>query len=138
MLGPRRVAYLDLTGSGAETVAHLRDDGRITVMFCSFDARPMVLRLHGRGRVVTPTDAEWAEFAPLFPEIPGERAAVVIDVERIADSCGFGVPLYECRGDRSTLVEFGRKLGPDGLADYRRRFNSRSIDGLPALKPADD
>lgn len=135
VLGPRRVAYLELTGSGVETIAHLRDNGRMTVMFCSFDARPVVLRLHGRGRVVEPTDADWAELSPHFPDLPGARAVIVLDVDRVSDSCGLGVPIYEHRGDRSGLIDFAHKSGPDGLADYRRRKNAASIDGLPGLSP---
>lgn len=112
VLGPRRVAYLDLTGSGVETIANLRQNGRMVVMFCSFDARPVVLRLHGKGRVVEPTDAEWAELSPLFRTSP-VRAVIVLEIDRVSDSCGLGVPIYECRGERSGLVDFAQKNGPE-------------------------
>src|ERR1700677_3502314 len=85
ILGPKSVAYLDLTGSGIETVAHLRENGRITIMFCAFEGRPLIVRLHGRGRVVEPGDGEWNGLIAHFPEYPGARSVVVMDVERIAD-----------------------------------------------------
>src|SRR6478752_5425325 len=88
ILDPHTVAYLDLTGSGIETVAHLRQNGRITILFCAFEGRPLVLRLHGRGRTVEPGDSEWGELVALFPDYPGARTVIVVDVERIADSCG--------------------------------------------------
>jgi len=135
VLGPHSVAYLDLTGSGVETIAHLRDDGRLTILFCAFEGRPRIVRLHGRGRVVTPEDEEWGTLASRFPEVPGARAVIAMDVERISESCGFSIPLYEYRGERTQLVDFARKQGPEGLIDYRSRKNRRSIDGLPALAP---
>src|SRR3954463_8554191 len=103
ILGPNTVAYLDLTGSGIETVAHLRQNGRITLMFCAFEGRPLVVRLYGKGHVVEPGDGEWAEMITRFPEYPGVRSVVVVDVERSADSCGWAVPLYEYEGERSQL-----------------------------------
>jgi hypothetical protein len=129
------VAYLDLTGSGAETVAHVRENGRITVMFCAFTGPPLVLRLHGRGRVLTPSDADWDLFAARFPGRPGARAIVVVDVERVSTSCGYGVPFMTPQGERPTLDQFAENKGPDGLADYHREKNAVSIDGLPALDP---
>src|SRR4051795_5500756 len=98
ILGPRTVAYLDLTGSGIETVAHLRENGRLTILFCAFEGRPKILRLYGRGRAVEPGDPEWDALIGRFPPYPGTRSVVVVDVARIADSCGFAVPLYEYRG----------------------------------------
>src|SRR5579883_815601 len=103
VLGPRTVAYLDLTGSGVETIAHLRENGRLTVMFCAFEGRPRILRLSGRGRAVEPGDPEWATVAAEFPAAAGARSVVVLDVDRIADSCGFGVPRFEFAGDRPQL-----------------------------------
>lgn len=126
------VAYLDITASGAETIAHLRDNGRITVMFCAFDGPPNIVRLHGRGRFVTIHDDEFAAWAPRFSELRGARAIIVVDVERVSDSCGFGVPLMEHTGERDLLPQFADRKGADGLADYRRDRNSRSIDDLPA------
>ena len=117
ILGPKSVAYLDLTGSGIETVAHLRQNGRITILFCAFEGRPLILRLHGKGRVVEPGDAEWDELIAEFPEYPGVRSVIVVDVERIADSCGFAVPLYEYQGERSQLIAYAEKKGPEAMQE---------------------
>src|SRR3954447_16104102 len=134
ILGPRSVAYLDLTGSGIETVAHLRQNGRITIMFCSFEGRPLIVRLHGRGRVVEPGDGEWDDLIGGFPEYPGARSVVVMDVERVADSCGFAVPLYEYKGERSQLIDHANRKGPVGLEEYKARKNRSSIDGMAGLR----
>ena len=127
----RRVAYLDLTGSGNETAAHLGENGRMTVMFCSFSEQPMILRIYGRGRVVRPGDGEWAELRPRFPELPGERQIVVLELESAQTSCGFAVPVYELKGERRALVEWTLAKGDEGLREYRREKNRVSIDGLP-------
>jgi hypothetical protein len=132
VLSPRRVAYLDLTGSGNEAAAHLRENGRVTVMFCAFAGPPRILRLYGRGRSVLPENAEWPALRERFGALPGARQVVVIDVERVQTSCGFGVPLMEHVGPRDTLVRWASSKGPDALAEYRRRNNVTSIDGLPA------
>ena len=137
ILGPNSVAYLDLTGSGIETVAHLRQNGRITIMFCAFEGRPRILRLHGQGRVVEPDDPEWDGLIARFPEYPGARSVVVMEVERIADSCGFAVPLYEYRGERSQLIDYARNKGPEGLERYRAQKNRASIDGIAGLGSAE-
>ena len=137
VLGPTTVAYLDLTGSGVETVAHLRENGRLTVMFCAFEGRPRILRLYGRGRAVEPGDAGWAELAARFPELPGVRSVVVLEVERVADSCGYAVPRYEFAGDRPQLTEWCQKKSETGLRDYRAKKNRASIDGLPGLPSAE-
>jgi hypothetical protein len=134
ILGPKAVAYLDLTGSGIETVAHLRQNGRITIMFCAFEGRPLILRLYGRGRVVEPGDPDWDGLIARFPEYPGARSVVVVDVERIADSCGFAVPLYEYRGERSQLIDYARRKGPEGLERYKAQKNRVSIDGIAGLR----
>jgi predicted pyridoxine 5'-phosphate oxidase superfamily flavin-nucleotide-binding protein len=127
------VAYLDITASGAETIAHLRENGRITVMFCSFERSPDVVRLHGRGRVVTIYDDEYAAWADRFSDTRGARAVVVVDVERVSSSCGYGVPLMGYVGERGYLAEHAERRGPDGLVEYRRAKNRTSIDGLPAF-----
>jgi len=136
------VAYLDLTASGAETVAHLREpgNGRITLMFCSFDRSPDVVRLHGRGRVVSLYDDDFAGWAARFEETRGARAVVVVDVQRVSDSCGYGVPLMEHVGERHLLPEHMERKGAAGRREYRRRKNLTSIDGLPAFDddPAPD
>ena len=128
----RRVAYLDLTGSGNETAAHLAENGRMTFMFCSFSAQPLILRIYGRGRVVLPGDEEWASLRPLFPVLPGERQIVLLEVESAQTSCGFAVPVYELKEERQRLVEWTLSKGEDGIRDYRREKNQVSIDGLPA------
>ena len=132
VLGERRVAYLDLTGSGNETSAHVGENGRITVMFCAFSGPPKIVRLYGRGRAVLPDEALWDELAPRFPELPGVRQIIVIDVDRVQTSCGFGVPLLDEGTDREALVRWARSKGEDDLEIYRAEKNARSIDGLPA------
>lgn len=131
--GSHRVAYLDLTASGAETIAHLRENGRITVMACAFEGRPTIVRLHGRGRVVSTEDPEIAEWLPRFPEHPGVRAVIVVDVDRVSDSCGFAVPVMEYLGERDVLDRANDRKGDDELVAYRARKNATSIDGLPAV-----
>lgn len=133
ILGPRSVGYLDLTGSGIETVAHLRENGRITVMFCAFEGTPRILRLYGRGRAVLPQDGAWPELYPRFPHLAGVRSIVTVEVERIADSCGFGVPLYSLAGQRSQLTEWAERKGSTTLALYRSEKNRASIDGIAGL-----
>ena len=127
------VAYLDITASGAETIAHLRENGRITLMFCAFDGPPNVVRLHGRGRVVTVYDPEYATWAGRFSETRGARAVIVVDVERVSDSCGYGVPMMEYVGERDLLPGHMERKGTDGVVTYRRAKNLTSIDGLPAF-----
>ena len=134
VLGPNRVAWLDLTGSGVETIAHLRADGRITLMFCAFDGLPEILRLYGRGEVREPGDAEYDELRLRFPDLPGERAIVDVSVSRIADSCGFGVPRMDLVGPRDRLLTSAERKGPEKMAEYRALKNTRSIDGLPGLE----
>ncbi len=134
ILGPRRVAYLDLVGSGAETAAHLRENGRITLMFCAFEGPPKILRLYGRGEVVEPRDAAFPELVARFPAELGTRAVVRVDVARVADSCGYGVPLYAFEGERSQMRAWAERTGEEGLRRYQREHNLRSIDGLPALR----
>jgi hypothetical protein len=136
ILGPTSVAYLDLTGSGIETVAHLRENGRITILFCAFESKPLILRLHGRGRVVEPGDPEWGGLIAEFPEYPGVRSVIVVDLDRIADSCGYAVPLYEYKGDRSLLIDYSDKQGPERLEQYRAKKNRASIDGIAGLRSA--
>jgi predicted pyridoxine 5'-phosphate oxidase superfamily flavin-nucleotide-binding protein len=135
VLGDHKVAYLELYGSGAETIAHLRDNGRITVMFCSFARSPKILRLYGTGRVVRPDDPEWDGLAGHFGMgHAGVRSVIVIDVERVADSCGYAVPRMELVGERSLLDDqHGRR--PAARWPERVKRNAESIDGLPALAP---
>jgi len=133
ILDEMSVAYLDLTGSGAETVAHLRENGRITLMFCAFDGPPRIVRLQGKGRVVRQGDAEWAALSERFDEHRGQRAVIVVDCDRIADSCGYSVPLFDYVGQRSKLTEWADHRTDEELETYRSTKNARSIDGLPAF-----
>ncbi|HWS55197.1 MAG TPA: pyridoxamine 5'-phosphate oxidase family protein [Pyrinomonadaceae bacterium] len=130
-LDSKRVAYLDLTGSGNETAAHILENGRLTIMFCSFSERPLILRLYGRGRVVRPRDAEWGALHEHFPPAPGERQIIVLDLESAQTSCGFAVPVYELKEERPMLIEWTEKKGEEGIRKYWREKNQTSIDGLP-------
>jgi hypothetical protein len=138
VLGPKQVAYLDLVGSGVETVAHLRENGRITIMFCAFAGPPRILRLSGRGRAVEPGDEEWDRLARLFPLHPGARSTIVVQLERVADSCGYGVPLFEFTGERTQLPAWAERKGEAGLARYKGQKNRESVDGLPGLRGVED
>jgi hypothetical protein len=138
VLDPVTVAYLDLTGSGAETIAHLRQNARITLMFCAFEGPPRIVRLYGTGEVVLPGTASWDQLSALFPGRSGARAVVRVALERVSSSCGYGVPLYSFQAERDQLERWSERKGPDGLATYRRDKNSSSIDGLPALSPTGD
>lgn len=144
ILGPRRIAYVDLIGSGAETVAHLRENGRIVVMLSAFAGPPRIVRLHGRGRVVQIGEPEFADlwremdFSGLEVARDGSRAIIVIDIERVADSCGYGVPRMRYEGMRpqqAAWVDRKRRAGPDALMDYVAEHNASSVDGLEAFQP---
>jgi predicted pyridoxine 5'-phosphate oxidase superfamily flavin-nucleotide-binding protein len=126
------VAYLDLTASGAETIAHLRQNGRIVVMFCSFERSPNVVRLHGQGRVISVYDPDFADWAALFPENPVARAVIVVEVTRVSTSCGYALPVLQPVEERDLLTDNMLRRGPDGITRYRRTKNAVSIDGLPA------
>ena len=134
VLGRHEVAYLDHIGSGAETIAHLRENGRITLMFCAFDGKPNIVRLYGRGEVLRPGDAGFAELAPRFGELPrGARAIVHVRLDRVSDSCGFGVPFMDYVAERDTMPTWVAKKTDESLADYVAEKNATSIDGLPAI-----
>ena len=140
IIDPLTVAYLDLTGSGAETVAHVRQNGRITLMFCSFGRAPKILRIYGTGQVVLPGDRDWPDLAARFPCTAGQgtdrgnqRAIVVVHAERIADSCGYAVPEMELTRERELLTQWSQRRSADDLAAHRVTHNAVSIDGLPAL-----
>lgn len=128
------VAYLDLTGSGVETIAHLRQNGRITLMFCAFSGPPKIMRLYGRGEVLEPEDEGFAELSGLFPEQPGIRAVIRVRLERVSTSCGYAVPRFAYEEEREGLTKWIEKKGPEGIERYKREKNGESIDGLPALK----
>jgi hypothetical protein len=143
VIGPRRLAYLDTVGSGAETIAHLRENGRIVIMLCAFAGPPRIVRIHGRGEVVRPADprfdlllAECRFDGPAAEE--ARRAIIVVDATRISDSCGYGVPLMSYEGKREHADLWAAKKlrtgGPDALRDYQREKNAASLDGLPAVE----
>jgi hypothetical protein len=144
VLGPHRVAYLDIGGSGAETIAHLRENGRIVLMLCAFDGPPRIVRFHGSGEALMPGDPRFSELLEEAgfedPSLPEARRSIVdVDVTRVSDSCGYGVPLMSFEGLRehhqlSTAKKL-RTLGPEGYAEYRREANDISLDGLPSLRP---
>jgi hypothetical protein len=118
------IEYVDHVGSGAETIAHLRENGRICVMLCSFEGPPKIVRLYGRGEVI-----------PADDPADGTRSTIRVRLDRISDSCGYGVPLMEYAGERTQFGDWLERKGADGLREYVRERNAASIDGLPALDP---
>lgn len=136
VLDNNRVAYLDLTGSGNETAAHINENGRLTLMFCGFEKRALILRLYGRGQVVRPVDADWAELSAHFELLPGFRQIIVLHIESVQKSCGWAVPYYELQGPRDTLVDKAERDGRDKIEDYQARKNQVSIDGRPIYEDA--
>ena len=133
ILGPQRAAYLDLTGSGVETISHLRDNGRITLMACAFSSAPRISRIYGAGTVHEVGTPGFAELAPHFPDLPGRRAIIDVDVDRVTTSCGYAVPLMDLVGDRDRLIDWARAKGEDGITKYWKSKNAVSIDGIPGL-----
>ncbi|MEL7536889.1 MAG: pyridoxamine 5'-phosphate oxidase family protein [Pseudomonadota bacterium] len=133
ILGPRQLAYGDTGGSGIETVAHLKENGRIVIMLCAFDGPPKIFRFYGTGRVVEPHDEAFAELADLFTALPTLRNVIVIDVSAIRDSCGYGVPQYEFVAERDSLTNWCEAKSPAELNAYRKEKNATSLDGLPGL-----
>ncbi len=133
ILGPMEVAYQDYTGSGAETAAHLRENGRNVLMFCGFQGKPDIVRIHGTGEVIVPGDTRFETMAVQFPSNPGTRAIVHVAVTRVSTSCGFAVPFMDYRAERETLNKWAASKGSEGLDEYRAAKNTRSIDGLSAF-----
>ncbi|MGV8874081.1 MAG: pyridoxamine 5'-phosphate oxidase family protein [Rhodococcus sp. (in: high G+C Gram-positive bacteria)] len=133
VLGDREVAWVDYTGSGVETIAHIRENGRVCVMFASFDSRPRIVRLHGTGSVWLPGDALFEDVVARHPVNPSTRAVVSVDVTRISDSCGWGVPIMEVAGEHDLIRRHAEKKGVDGMEKYRAERNAVSIDGLPGF-----
>jgi hypothetical protein len=138
VVGKNRVIYLDLTGSGNETAAHLRDNGRITIMFCSFDKTARIMRLYGCGRAIHPRDEKWNKYLALFPEEPGVRQIMEIEVEAAMTSCGYAVPRFDGLEERDTLRRYWQKRGDGAVIKYHEEYNLESIDGLPTGILADD
>ncbi len=134
IINPTIVAYQDLTGSGIETISHIKENGRILIMFCAFEGAPQIVRVHGKGTVLFNKSDGYEEIAKPFNFNVGERAIIKIDVERISTSCGYSVPLFSYIGQRDTLDKWSEKKGHDGLIDYRKQKNQFSIDGLPGLE----
>jgi hypothetical protein len=132
ILDEHTIAYLDFVGSGVETIAHLLENGRICVMFCAFDGPPRIVRIHGTGDAVEPSHDDFEVLRAHFEDYPGVRAIIRIRAGRISDSCGYGVPLYEYKGERDQLQRWAERKGPDGLAQYQRDNNRESLDGLPS------
>jgi hypothetical protein len=137
VIDPNTVAYLGLTGSGIETVAHLRENGRITIMFCAFDGKPNIVRLYGQGEVLPTGEPETDALLPRFGSYPGARSVIRVQVDRVSTSCGYGVPRLRYEGERDQLTTWADRRGPDGLVEYRGEKNAVSIDGLPGLSATD-
>ncbi|MCA9014307.1 MAG: pyridoxamine 5'-phosphate oxidase family protein [Planctomycetaceae bacterium] len=131
VLGPNRVIWLNVTGSGNETSAHVQEDGRMTVMFCAFTGKPMILRLFGQARVIHPYNTEWSELFAHFPAIPGARQVFDLNVDLVQTSCGMGVPYFDYVEEREQLTTWAAKQGPEGLHQYWHDKNQTSLDGLP-------
>lgn len=134
ILDDHTVAYADLTGSGIETVAHLKENGRIVLMFCAFEGAPNIVRLQGRGEVIEPSDDGFEEIGEGFPKYTGMRCFIRIHCHRISDSCGFSVPLYDFKSQRSQLQAWAKNKGEDGVALYQQTENTVSLDGLPGIR----
>ena len=134
IIDPRTVAYLDFFGSGIETVAHLKENKRILIMFCAFEGAPKIVRLHGKGEVILPGDKEYKKLNSVFLSHHGARSIIKINVERISDSCGFGVPIMKFKSQRDDLMRWAEARSPEELVKYRADKNKKSIDGLPGLE----
>ena len=137
VLGPKQVAYLDYTGSGVETLAHIRENKRIVIMMCAFEGPPKIFRFHGKATAHEIGSPEFEKLLAQFTPLPGARSIIVVDLIRIGDSCGYSVPLYEYKEDRDGLVKWAANKGVDGIQDYRHAKNLRSLDGLPGIKKTD-
>lgn len=131
VLDPKRVVWLNLTGSGNETAAHLEADGRITMMLCSFEGPPMILRIYGTGRVIHPKHEDWQELIDLFPDLSGKRQIIDTRVEMVQTSCGMSIPYFDFKDERRELDDWARGKGEEGIKDYWKEKNQKSIDGLP-------
>ncbi|MBP1996550.1 hypothetical protein J2Z66_008198 [Paenibacillus eucommiae] len=130
IFSPTEVAYLDLTGSGNETSAHLLENGRITLMFMSFEGAPSILRLYGKGRVILPDTEEWRAKIDQYDVLPGARQMIAVHIHAVSTSCGFSVPIYEYKGERDRLIQWADKMGEERLQTYRQHHNMQSIDGM--------
>jgi len=130
VLNDHQVAWLNLTGSGNETAAHVLENGRMTIMFCSFDKQPLILRLYGKAEVIHPRDEKWSGLYSTFEATPGARQIFILHIDRIQTSCGFSIPFFDYQGDRQTLNQWAEKRGDEGIEDYWKEKNQTSLDGL--------
>lgn len=133
VINDHTVAYQDLTGSGIETASHLQENGRIVIMFCAFDGPPRILRFHGRGEVITPAHPEFAQLSLHFTPRRGTRAFIRIHITRIANSCGYSIPLMDFKADRDVLDKWMERKSDDEIREYQENKNSLSIDGLKGI-----
>lgn len=133
ILGSHEVAYLDLTGSGIETISHLRENGRILFMFCAFEGPPKIVRLHGKGEALLVDTPEYEALRDQFPDLPGSRSIIKAKIDRISDSCGYSIPVLEFKGDRDALSKWANTKGDEAIRDYQRTQNRESLDGLPGI-----
>ena len=124
-----KIAWLNLTGSGNESAAHVRENGRMTVMFCSFDTKPLILRLYGKATTIHPQDERWDELIGRFPELQGSRQVFELEIEMVQTSCGYAVPYMELKGERPTLTKWAENKGQEGVETYWRDTNTTSLDG---------
>lgn len=131
VLSANQLIWLNLTGSGNETAAHVLEQPRMTIMFCSLEGKPLILRVYGKARAIHPRDEEWAGWIALFPGYPGSRQIFLLDIDRVQTSCGYAVPNYQYQEDRGALVNWTDKLGAEGVKNYWRENNQTSIDGKP-------
>lgn len=138
ILDDHTVAYLDLTGSGIETVSHVKENHRITIMFCAFEGPPQIVRVQGYGTVIEKTDQAFKSLAALFPENCGARSIIKVNVKRVSTSCGFAVPFFEYKEDRDTLTKWANEKRAEGVRAYQLKNNLESLDGLPGLQAQDD
>ena len=134
VIGPKKIAYLDYTGSGVETLAHLRENGRIVIMMCAFEGAPRIFRFHGTAKAHEIGTQEFNELAEHYDDLVGARSVIVVDLERIGDSCGYAVPEFEYRGDRDGLGKWAKQKGESGVLAYQQEENKKSLDGLPGMR----
>jgi hypothetical protein len=131
VLNPKQLLWLNLTGSGNETAAHILNQSRMTIMFCAMEGKPLILRVYGKARAVHARDKEWSEWIKMFPEYPGARQIFLLDIDRAQTSCGYAVPNYKYEDDRQALVGWAKNKGDEGIKNYWKENNQSSIDGLP-------
>ena len=135
VLGPNRVVWLNVTGSGNETAAHISQNNRMTLMFCSFEREPLILRLYGHARAIYPGQSAWDPYIELFPPFVGARQIFEMEIDLVQTSCGFGVPFFDYVGEREALQKWAEQEGEEKLAEYREEYNRVSIDGVPIPMP---